>query len=118
MQATHTCNTACRRAMLSTAAVWLLLGLGLSPTPAEGPITKPPGPTASCVLYPVSMPRLVGPTRGTAPPLMLPAAQLPGQKSPGAGALLAGAVRAPAVAVTAPLLPSEGTSTAQHAQRQ
>lgn len=102
-----TCSTACLRAMLSTAAVWLLLGLGLSPMPlpaAEGPITNPPGPTASCVLNPVSMPR-----RPPVPALLpaAAAAELPGQKQPGAAAALGGAMCAPAVAETAPLLLSE-----------
>jgi hypothetical protein len=106
-----TCSTACLRAMLSTAAVWLLFGLGLSPMPlpaAEGPITNPPGPTASCVLNPVSMPR-----RPPLPPLLpaAAAAELPGQKQPGAAAALEGAMCAPDVAERAPLLLSEPACT-------
>jgi hypothetical protein len=103
--------------MLSTAAVWLLLGRGRSPSPLPaGPITKPPGPTASCVLNPVSMPLLNAPQ---GPPLLLPAVPaaaaaaaavlLLGQKSPGgAGALqvllpgLVTVVAAPATPEPAP----------------
>lgn len=103
--------------MLSTAAVWLLLGLGLRPEPlpaAEGPITNPPGPTASCVLKPVSRPRRE-PTAPDPPPAPAATAAellLPGQNSPGAGACLAAAVRAPAVGHIAPLLaPAPSTPT-------
>lgn len=102
------CSPACRQAMLSTAAVWLLLGLGLRPEPlpvAEGPITNPPGPTASCVLNPVSRPRREPTTLGPPPVLTAPAAELlPGQNWPGAGACLEAAVRAPAVGDIAPVL--------------